>query len=117
GGGNLTPGSTASYAAAGLSIGDVTGTHAARDVPFRIAEFAGDHPIRTPFADPQHGDLHRLTFSGCTKLAPADGVQVLARFRDGTPILFERQAGAARVLWCAASVGREHGDWSRSRLF
>jgi len=21
------------------------------------------------------------------------------------------------VLWCAASVGREHGEWSRSRLF
>jgi hypothetical protein len=21
------------------------------------------------------------------------------------------------VLWCAASVGREHGDWSRNRLF
>src|SRR5262249_25098653 len=39
GGGNLTPGSGASYAAAGLSVGEVTGTHAARDVPFRIAEF------------------------------------------------------------------------------
>jgi hypothetical protein len=117
GGGNLTPGSAASYAAAGLSVGEVGGTHAARDVPFRIAEFAGDHPVLAPFADPQHGDLHRLTFSGCTKVAPGDGVQVLARFRDGTPILLERQDGASRVLWCAASVGREHGEWSRSRLF
>src|SRR5262249_13765173 len=23
----------------------------------------------------------------------------------------------SRVVWCAASVGREHGEWSRSRLF
>ena len=29
----------------------------------------------------------------------------------------ERQAGRSRVVWCAASVGREHGEWSRSRLF
>ena len=117
GGGNLGPGSAVSYAAAGLSMGETTGTHAARDVPFRISEFAGDHPVLAPFADPQHGDLHRLTFSGCTRIAPADGVRVLARFRDGTPILLERQSGPSRVLWCAASVGREHGEWSRSRLF
>src|SRR5262249_12083703 len=101
----------------GLSVGDVTGTHAARDVPFRIAEFAGDHAMLAPFADPQHGDLHRLTFSGCTRVAPGDGVRVLARFRDGTPLLLERQTGPSHVVWCAASVGREHGEWSRSRLF
>jgi hypothetical protein len=116
-GGNLGEQSAASYAAAGLAAGKVEGTHAARDVPFRIAEFDKDHPVLAPFADPQHGDLHRLTFSGCTRVAPADGVKVLARFRDGTPILMERQDGASRVLWCAASVGREHGEWSRSRLF
>ena len=95
----------------------MTGTHTARDVPFRIAEFAADHPVLAPFADPQHGDLHRMTFSGCTRIAPAEGVKVLAKFKDGTPILLERQAGASRVIWCAASVGREHGEWSRSRLF
>jgi hypothetical protein len=117
GGGNVGPGSAASYAAAGLSIGDITGTHLARDIPFRIAGFAADHPVLKPFADPQHGDLHRLTFSGCTRAVPATGVAVLARLRDTTPLLVERQAGASRVLWCGASVGREHGDWSRSRLF
>jgi hypothetical protein len=117
GGGNLGPASAASYAAAGLSLGDITGTHAARDVPLRIAEFAGDDPMLAPFADPQHGDLRRLTFSACTQIAPAGGVGVLARFRDGTPLLLERQTGASRVVWCAASAGREHGEWSRSRLF
>jgi hypothetical protein len=117
GGSNLGPGSVASYAAAGLSVGEITGTHAARDVPFRIAAFAGDHAMLTPFADPQHGDLHRLTFSGCTRVVPSDGVRVLARFHDGTPLLLERQSGPSRVVWCAASVGREHGEWSRSRLF
>lgn len=117
GGGNLTPAGGASYAAAGLSVGEIAGTHSARDVPFRVAEFAADHPILAPFADPQHGDLHRLTFSGCTRVVPADGVKVLARFRDDTPLVAERQTGPSRVLWCTASVGREHGDWSRSRLF
>jgi hypothetical protein len=117
GGSNLTPASAASYAAAGLSVGEITGTHAARDVPFRIAHFEGEHAMLAPFADPQHGDLHRLTFSGCTRLVPGDGVGVLARFRDGTPLLLERQTGPSRVVWCAASVGREHGEWSRSRLF
>jgi hypothetical protein len=117
GGSNLGPASAASYAAAGLSVGEITGTHTARDVPFRIAEFARDDAMLRPFADPQHGDLHRLTFSACTQVAPGDGVRVLARFRDGTPLLLERQTGRSRVVWCAASVGREHGEWSRSRLF
>jgi hypothetical protein len=117
GGGNLSSASGASYAAAGLSVGEIAGNHAARDVPFRIAEFADEHPVLAPFADPQHGDLHRLTFSGCTRVTPGAGVRVLAHFRDDTPIILERQSGASRVLWCAASVGREHGEWSRSRLF
>jgi hypothetical protein len=117
GGSNLGPGSGASYATAGLSVGEIAGTHAARDVPFRLGEFASNHPVLAPFADPQHGDLHRLTFSGCTRVAPAAGVRVLAAFRDGTPVVLERQGDRSRVLWCAVSVGREHGDWSRSRLF
>lgn len=117
GGSNLTPASKGSYAAAGLSIGEINGTHIARDVPFRIAEFLGDHPTLAPFADPQHGDLHRLTFSGCTRITPADDVQILARLRDGTPLMMEKISGSSRVLWCATSVGREHGEWSRSRLF
>jgi hypothetical protein len=117
GGNNLTPASAPSYTAAGLSVGEITGTHAARDVPFRIAKFARDHAMMRPFADPQHGDLHRLTFSACTRVTPSDGVAVLARFRDGTPLLLERQTGRSRVVWCATSVGREHGEWSRSRLF
>jgi hypothetical protein len=117
GGNNLGPTSTASYAAAGLAVGEISGTHAARDVPFRIAEFARDDAMLNPFADPQHGDLHRLTFSACTRLTPGEDVRVLARFRDKTPLLLERHTGPSRVVWCAASVGREHGEWSRSRLF
>jgi hypothetical protein len=117
GGGNLGPQSVASYAAAGLSVGEVAGTHSALDLPFRITEFDEGHPVLAAFADPQHADLRRLAFSGCTRVAPAEGVAVLARFRDGTPILLERQTGRSRVLWFSASVGREHGEWNRSRLF
>jgi hypothetical protein len=116
GGNNLKPESAASYAAAGLSLGEAGGTLLARDLPFRVSEFVTDHPVMIPFADPQHGDLHRLAFSGCTRLTPAAGVRVLARFRDGTPLVLERTS-SPRVLWCAASVGNEHGTWSRSRLF
>jgi hypothetical protein len=117
GGGNVTPQSNGSYAAAGLGVGDIAGTHAARDTPFRIAEFDAAHPVLAAFADPQHGDLRRLAFSGCTRVTPADGVRTLARFGDGTAVLLERQTGRSRVLWCGVSVGREHGDWSRGRLF
>ena len=117
GGSNLGPASAASYATAGLSVGEIAGTQAARDVPFRIAKFDRDHAVLKPFADPQHGDLHRLAFSGCTRIAPGEGVLVLARFRDETPLLLERHTGPSRVVWCTVSVGREHGEWSRSRLF
>ncbi len=117
GGNNLGPGSTASYVAAGLSVGEITGTHTAPDVPFRLTEFAKGDAMLKPFADPQHGDLHRLTFSACTRVTPGDSAQVLARFRDGTPLLLERRSGPSRIVWCGASVGREHGEWSRSRLF
>jgi hypothetical protein len=117
GGSNLGPATSAGYAAAGLSVGEFLGTHTARDVPFRIVQFADTHPVLTPFADPQYGDLHRLRYSGCTRVTPADDVKVLARFQDGTPLLLERQTGSSRVVWCGASVGREHGEWSRSRLF
>ena len=117
GGNNLTPQSGPGYAAAGLSVGEIGGTHAARDVPFRAAEFDAAHPVLAPFADPQHGDLRRVAFSACTRVAPADGVRVLAHFGDGTPMLLERPGGASRVLWCGPSAGREHGDWSRGRLF
>jgi hypothetical protein len=117
GGSNLGPGSSASYAAAGLAVGEIAGTQTARDVPFRISEYTAEHPVLAPFADPQHGDLRRLTFSGCTRVSPGDAVQVLARFRDGTPIMMERQLDRSRIIWWSASVGREHGDWSRSRLF
>ncbi len=117
GGNNLGPGSTPGYAAAGLNVGEVTGALPARDVPFRIAEFETGHPVLSPFADPQNGDLRRLTFSGCTRITPAAGTRILASFSDGTPLLLEQHEGAKRVLWWASSAGREHGEWSRTRLF
>jgi hypothetical protein len=95
----------------------VVGTQTARDVPFRIANYQGEHPVLAPFADPQHGDLRRLSFSGCTRVAPAAETKVLAQLRDGTPLLLERPQGTRRLLWWTAAPGREHGEWSRSRLF
>lgn len=117
GGGNLTAQSNGGYEAAGLSVGAIAGSHPARDTPFRVAEFDAVHPVLVAFADPQHGDLRRIAFAGCTRVKPTDGVRTLASFGDGTPILLERQEGASRVLWFGASVGREHGEWSRGRLF
>ena len=32
------------------------------------------HKMPPWFADPQYGDLHRLRFSGCTRVTPADEV-------------------------------------------
>jgi hypothetical protein len=117
GGNNLGTGSNPGYAAAGLKVGEVTGTTPARDVPFRITEFESGHPVLAPFADPQNGDLRRLTFSGCTGIRPSAGTRALARFQDGAPLLLEQHESAKRVFWWASSAGREHGEWSRTRLF
>jgi hypothetical protein len=70
-----------------------------------------------PFADPQHGDLRRLTFRRMHRWQPLDSsAQVLMAVSD-QPLLIERSTGQGRVLWFGTSVDRDWSDWPQDRLF
>ncbi len=102
---------------AGLVPGAIFPNRVAEDLPFRIASWDTTHSILAPLADPQHGDLRRLTFRGATPLAPAAGATALAEFGDGTPALVEQALGDGRVLWFASACDLDWSDWPRGPLF
>ena len=102
---------------AGLTVGEIGDTKDTNDLPWRLAQFDGKHPIFEPLSDPQHGDLRRLIFAAYTKLTPAADSTVLAQFGTGDPAVLERRVGEGTVLWVTTSCGRDWSDWCRSRLF
>ncbi len=114
---NVTAESTAELSAAGLTVGQVQGIQHATDLPIRLANWDGKHAIFAPFADPQLGDLNRLSFSACTKIVPAGDAHVLARFRGGQPAVLERRVLKGSVVWFASTCDRRWSDWTRSRLY
>lgn len=118
----------------GLSPGDIAGPVLTNDLPFRIDVWEEHHRLLAPFEDPQHGDIRRLSFRGYTRLVVADpaattseqgvapvsthhGPRVLARFRNGDPVLTEQRVGDGAVLWCALACDRSWSEWSSSRLY
>jgi hypothetical protein len=102
---------------AGLIPGSIAANRLAEDLPFRIESWDESHSVFRPFADPQHGDLRRLTFRGCTPIAPAAGAVVLATFGDKTPALVEHTMGDGRILWFASTCDLDWSDWPRGALF
>lgn len=94
----------------------------ARDLAGRVTEVAVTHPALAPFADPQHGDLRRLTVSRLIDLAgdqPAGEDRwdaVLLRSGD-LPVMTERSVGAGRLILVATTADRGWNDWPRSRLY
>ena len=132
----------APLATAGLVPGRIAGPVHASDLPFRLDSWEEQHPVLKPFADPQHGDLHRLWFRGYTKLLvnaleglsaagrssstsaatsstpPAnDEPKILARFRNGDPVLIEQSVGSGKVVWFTSSCDRGWGEWPSSNLY
>ncbi|MEZ6061083.1 MAG: BatA domain-containing protein [Planctomycetaceae bacterium] len=102
---------------AGLGIGKIQGNEVSTDLPWRFDQWNEQHPIFTPFNDPQNGDLRRLAFRGITRIKPASDASVLATFRGSVPALIERSFGQGTVLWLATAADRQWGDWPRSRLY
>ncbi len=109
--------SCATLTGAGLTVGEIGDTKVTNDLPWRLAQFDGKHPIFEPLSDPQHGDLRRLIFAAYTKLTPAADSTVLAQFGTGDPAIVERRVGEGTMLWVTTSCGRDWSDWCRSRLF
>lgn len=117
GGDRMTPEDATPLADAGLLPGPVTQIARTSDLPFRWQHWDVEHPLFEPFADPQSGDLRRLSFNSFAEVDPAASVRPLAEFSDGRPALTEHTLGSGRVIWFAAGCGRSDGDWTRSRLF
>lgn len=117
GGENVTAESTATLAAAGLAVGQISGVRRATDLPFRMRTWDNKHPIFAAFNDPQLGDLQRLSFSACTDIRTTGTATVLAAFGDGQPAVIERKAGKGTVVWFCSSCDRQWSDWTRSRLY
>lgn len=116
-GSNVTAERYGPAAAAGLTVGQILGEARATSLPWRLETWEEEHPVFRRFRDPQHGDLRRLAFRSYTKVQPAEGARVLARFRGGGPALVERRLGLGRVLWFTSTCDRDWGDWPRSRLY
>ena len=114
---NVTAERTAVLAGAGLTAGQIGGIEYATDLPLRLATWNSKHPIFAAFSDPQLGDLARLSFSAATKIVPAKGTQVLARYKSGTPAVLETTLGQGSIVWFASTADRRWSDWTRSRLY
>lgn len=102
---------------AGLTVGEIGDIKVTNDLPWRIKEFDGKHPVFEPLSDPQHGDLRRLIFAAYTKVTPASDANVLAQFSTGDAAVIERRVGNGTAMWVTTSCGRDWSDWCRSRLF
>lgn len=117
GGDRMTPEGCRTQSEAGLLPGAITVNRLAEDLPLRIDAWDRSLSLFKPFADPQHGDLRRVMFRGCTPIAPSADAEVLASFGDGAPALVEQPLGEGRVLWFASACDLEWSDWPRGSLF
>ena len=116
-GDHVVPETVRALSAAGLGVGTVAGPDRAQELPWRLDHWDADHPIFRPFADPEHGDLRRPSFTTITAITPGPDTRVLATFRGGAPALLEHAHGRGKVLWFASACDRGWGDWPRSRLY
>ena len=108
-----------SLEAAGLGVGEVLGTATAEQegLPFRLERWEAKHPIFRPFEDPEHGDLHRPSFTAITRIKADPNARVLASFPDNEPAVLERSQGRGKIVWLAFACDRAWGDWPRGRLY
>jgi hypothetical protein len=116
-GDRVRPESTRELDAAGLSVGTVLGSATATDLPWRLERWQAEHPVLSPFADPEHGDLRRPMFTSITRIKPDREARALAWFRGDEPALLERSKGRGKVLWFTSACDRAWGDWPRGRMY
>jgi hypothetical protein len=116
-GDHVGPEASRSLEAAGLGVGTVLGPATATELPWRLERWQSDHHVWKPFADPEHGDLRRPTFTAITRIKPDADARVLAWFRGDEPALLERTKGRGKVLWFASACDRAWGDWPRGRMY
>jgi hypothetical protein len=114
-GDQLTRRATRPLARAGLLPADIQGVRGLGD--YRLTKWDAEHPIFSPFDEPQHGDLRRLQFRQVADLEPVGDARVLASCQREQPLLIERQIGAGRALLLASTIDAAWSDWPQSRLY
>lgn len=114
-GDQCTPSSLKPLADVGLTVGQLAATPL--DERLRVTSWDERHPLFTPLADPQHGDLRRLEF---TRSLPVEQLDEGSRalLRSGPQVLAaETAVGRGRYVYFGSTVDREWSDWPKSRLF
>ena len=76
-----------------------------------IATVQYEHPIFTPFKEPNHGDFGKARFYRLFQAVPTKDATVLASYDDGSPAIFEKPYGnLGRVLCFTSTIDREWND-------
>ncbi|HMA13038.1 MAG TPA: BatA domain-containing protein [Steroidobacteraceae bacterium] len=85
---------------------------AAGDAPARVAEVEQSHPVlREP------GAWRSIRFMRHVPVVAPDGAQVLLRFEDDAPLLFEQSLAKGRVLTFTSPLDRSWNDLAIHPLF
>jgi hypothetical protein len=82
----------------------------------RIRDWAVDHPLVAPLAAANLRSLVGWSYKRGWSL-PADSVEPLASWSDGTPALGELRLGSGRVLLAGFTADRRDGEWPLAPAF
>ena len=79
---------------------------------FRVlATVEYEHPIFSPFKEPNHGDFGKARFYRFYQAVPTADATVIAAYDDGSPALFEKPYGdLGRVLCFTSTIDRDWND-------
>jgi hypothetical protein len=84
---------------------------------YRFGDWLKDHPILSPFTDPQYGDLRTLRFQRTSRLTADPASRVLGTTSAGEPLVLERSLGRGRCLLFAFPADNAWGEWAIHRLY
>lgn len=100
-----------------LCPGEFKRVRRADATPFRIVTFDAKSQMLAPFADPQHGDLSRLSFQIIQTLVPSAQTHVLASFEQQIPAITEQVVGKGKVVWFMSAADSSWSSWNKSPLY
>ena len=84
---------------------------------YRFADWVKDHPILSPFADPQYGDLRTLRFRRSRGSCPTPRPGCSRPRRAAAPRGREGRSGQGRCVLFAFPADNAWGDWAIHRLY
>ncbi|MCS7467692.1 BatA domain-containing protein [Stieleria sp. ICT_E10.1] len=117
GSGDAAAASHAAWQQSGLAPGTIQTPTRSGAMPFRITSIESANSMLSPFADPQSGDLGRLSFDQILPIRPAEQTDVLARFEGDRPALTRHRLGQGDVVWFLSSADASWGNWTTSPLY